>query len=235
MYLCSFSLHRITKAKWAASKGKLCWRCLFFSHGVLCEAGGEYLDGTFQKCHVDSAALYACVPFDVCVSPTFRSPMPRSVFLMWNLIAVTCTVWGVVVLSAGGRHLLEIFFGSGTLERKTYAVGSGQRLEHLPDVPHGTFACWSLQERQVPKLFDLCFCVCVLVRDATFRTFFFFVFSSLLADLCSCEHPCVFFLYHIPALLRCDGCNACLLFEHYILVTHEAHKCFWHKRARYFW
>lgn len=52
------------------------------------EAGGEYLVRMFQKCHMDSAALVALVPFRVRVYRILREPLTlgllgeRSVFLM---------------------------------------------------------------------------------------------------------------------------------------------------------
>lgn len=69
----------------------------FFSHVValLGEVGGEYLEGVRQKCRVDSAALFACLPLYIRVGRirreplTLRSPVPLAIFLTPNLIAAS--------------------------------------------------------------------------------------------------------------------------------------------------
>lgn len=97
---CEFMLFRSTlhyQSEMGCLLGTVVLLLPFSSHvSVSCEAGGEYLlDGTFQKYHIDSAALFACVPFRVRVYRILRepltlgSPVPRSVFLMWNLIVTT--------------------------------------------------------------------------------------------------------------------------------------------------
>lgn len=72
----------------------------FFSHVValLGEVGGEYLEGARQKCRVDSAALFACLPLCIRVDRirreplTLRSPVPLAIFLTPNLIAASYCV-----------------------------------------------------------------------------------------------------------------------------------------------
>lgn len=97
---CEFMLFRSTlhyQSEMGCLLGTVVLLLPFSSHvSVTCEAGGEYLlDGTFQKYHIDSAALFACVPYRVRVYRILRepltlgSPVPRSVFLMWNLIVTT--------------------------------------------------------------------------------------------------------------------------------------------------
>lgn len=124
-------------------------------------------------------------------------------------------VRGVAVLSAGGLHLLESFFSSGTLERKTHTVRCGQHLE-VTFAGYAARAFWLAEALRVlskcPSCLPIRYFFLLLCVTQNFELLFFFSFSPMLADLCSCEHSHVYVCFSLSIYLCSDGREACLLF-----------------------